>query len=714
MAPLVVSFAEPRLRAPLLVIVATLTLITVEGIYTHALQGAQRYDITARTSTIKMALQLVIAVIAIQAGAGLATLLAAMGLTLAISCWWQRRRVHDVYRAGLDAPPAAMTPDVRAYLLPLSIVAVLDAIVWDRSPVFFLGLYATSEDIAYYSLAFGLATRIMVVPGIVAGALLPALSALHGSGAPEEFVHVYHSALRYVALVGAPLAALMAALGPGVITWLYGDAYLPAAPLLGAMAGVALLAALRGVVWTALRAVGDRSCALTATAVAAVVNLGAGGRARPALDHHGRGDRHHRRPAHRDHLGRRRHAADAPHGPAGDGPRQGRGRRRAHAGRRLVAGRRLPPSGPPGGGRRRRARRLPSRLRRGPPGGPARVGLHHHLHPPAARDARLRRSFLRSLMRILVTGGAGFIGSTLVDACLAQGHDVAVVDDLSSGAATNVASAARFYEVDVRTRAFDEVLATERPELISHHAAQVSVRRSVDEPVLDAEINVLGTLNVLEAARRHGVRRVVFASTGGAIYGEPDAPRADETHPRRPQSPYAIAKLAAEHYLEGYRRSRAGGGGAALRQRVRPAPGPARRGRRGGDLHPAHPGRTDADASSATASRCATSSTWTTSCAPTCSPTQVALDGIAEPVFNVGTGHGTSVNALWAALAKIAQPAVSPSHEPARTGDLVRSVLDATRARTTLGWEPRVDIATGLARTWDWFEARARRDRLAA
>jgi O-antigen/teichoic acid export membrane protein len=273
-APLVVSFAEPRLRAPLLVIVATLVLITVEGIYTHALQGAQRYDITARTSTIKMALQLVIAVVAIRAGAGVATLLAAMGLTLAISCWWQRRRVHDVYRAGLDAPPAAMTPDVRAYLLPLSVVAVLDAIVWDRSPVFFLGLYATPEDIAYYSLAFGLATRIMVVPGIVAGALLPALSALHGSGAPEEFVHVYHSALRYVALVGAPLAALMAALGPGVIAWLYGDAYLPAAPLLGAMAGVALLAALRGVVWTALRALGDRSCALTATAVAADVNVG--------------------------------------------------------------------------------------------------------------------------------------------------------------------------------------------------------------------------------------------------------------------------------------------------------------------------------------------------------------------------------------------------------------------------------------------------------
>jgi O-antigen/teichoic acid export membrane protein len=274
MVPVVLAFAEPRLQLPLLVIVATLSLITVEGIYTHALQGAQRYDITARTSTLKMALQLLVAVLAIQADAGLPLLLGGMALTLAVSCWWQRRRVREVYRAGLDAPPQALTADVRAYLLPLSIVAVLDAIVWDRSPVFFLGLYASSEDIAFYSLAFGLATRIMIVPGIVAGALLPALSALHGRGAPDEVEQLYRTALRYVALAGTPLAAVMAALGPGVIAWLYGDAYLPAAPLLGAMAGVGLLAALRGVVWTALRAVGDRHCALTATAVAAVINVG--------------------------------------------------------------------------------------------------------------------------------------------------------------------------------------------------------------------------------------------------------------------------------------------------------------------------------------------------------------------------------------------------------------------------------------------------------
>lgn len=272
--PLVLAAADTEIRAPLLVVVATLFLVTIEGIYTHALQGAQRYDITARTSTIKMALQLVVAVVAVRYGADLAMLLAGMAVTLVVSCLIQRRRVLAIYGDALPARPAPMTADVRAYLLPLSIVAVLDAIVWDRSEVFFLGLYAASEDIAYYSLAFGLATRIMIVPAIAVGALLPAFSALHGGNDPTEFGLLYQGALRYVALVGAPLAAMVAALAPALVEVLYGAAYLPAASLVGVLAAVALLSALRQVAWAALRAVGDRRCALTATAVAAVVNVG--------------------------------------------------------------------------------------------------------------------------------------------------------------------------------------------------------------------------------------------------------------------------------------------------------------------------------------------------------------------------------------------------------------------------------------------------------
>jgi O-antigen/teichoic acid export membrane protein len=271
--PLILWLAPGAVRGAFLVILAQLFLITTESLYSYALQGAQRYDVTTRTSTIKMGLQLVVASLAILYGADLFVLISGLALTLIVSCLIQRRRAHEVYHESLKAPVAPMTAEARAYLLPLSIVAVLDAIVWDRSEVFFLGLYASSEDIAFYSLAFGLATRIMIIPGIAVGALLPAFSTLHGRGHPEEFRRLYQLALRYVGLAGAPLAAVLAALAPGLTVWLYGEAYLPAARLMGVMAAVSLLSALRAVAWAALRAVGDRRCALTATAIAAVVNL---------------------------------------------------------------------------------------------------------------------------------------------------------------------------------------------------------------------------------------------------------------------------------------------------------------------------------------------------------------------------------------------------------------------------------------------------------
>ena len=231
-------------------------------------------------------------------------------------------------------------------------------------------------------------------------------------------------------------------------------------------------------------------------------------------------------------------------------------------------------------------------------------------------------------MRILVTGGAGFIGSNVVDGFLADGHDVAVVDDLSAGSAANVSRRARLHRVDIRSADLDAVFASERPEVVSHHAAQVSVRRSVEEPIVDADVNVLGSLNVLEAARRHGVRRVIFASTGGAIYGD----------------------------------------GEQVRDFVYV-----------GDVVCAN----------------------------------MAALGVpaAEPVVvNVGTGRGTSINALWRALAAIAQPGVGPYHEPARAGDILCSVLDPGRATAMMGWRPEVALEDGLRRTWEWFKAAAARE----
>ena len=316
-------------------------------------------------------------------------------------------------------------------------------------------------------------------------------------------------------------------------------------------------------------------------------------------------------------------------------------------------------------------------------------------------------------MRILVTGGAGFIGSNVVDGFLAGGHDVVVVDDLSAGSAANVSRRARLHRVDIRSAELDAVFASERPEVVSHHAAQVSVRRSVDEPILDADVNVLGSLHVLEAARRHGVRRVIFASTGGAIYGEMEpGTAADEHHPCRPRSPYAIAKLAVEHYLEGYRMA---GGLETVVLRYANVYGPRQdpHGEAGviaifiqrilGGLTPVIYGDGEQVRDFVYVGDVVRAN-------------MAALTVPAsEPVVvNVGTGRGTSVNALWRALAAIAQPPVGPYHEPARAGDILRSVLDPGRAAVVMGWRPEIALEDGLRRTWEWFRTAAARERESA
>jgi UDP-glucose 4-epimerase len=310
-------------------------------------------------------------------------------------------------------------------------------------------------------------------------------------------------------------------------------------------------------------------------------------------------------------------------------------------------------------------------------------------------------------MRILITGGAGFIGSHVSDACLAAGHEVAIVDDLSSGSGDNVHGGARWYRVDVRDAELDAVFAEERPEVVVHHAAQVSVRRSVETPQGDADVNVLGSLNVFETARKHRTRRLVFASTGGAIYGEQTAAAADETHPCRPRSPYAVAKLAVEHYLDyfcatfgleavvlryanvyGPRQDPHGEAGvvAIFMQRILAGLAPTIYG--DGEQMRDFVYVDDVVAANLAALDVGT-----------------AVGEMA--IFNIGTGRATSVNALWRVIEAIARPTVSAHHEPVRSGDVRRSVLDASRAARQLGWRPAVDVESGLARTWAWFVQRA-------
>jgi O-antigen/teichoic acid export membrane protein len=273
--PLILWLAPVDLRWPFVVATLALFPMTIEAVYTHAVHGAQRYDLTTQVSTIKMTLHLLASVVAVAMGAGILGLVVGLTLGSLIACALQRSRVRALYPAAAAPVSPAARIEMRAYLVPLSVASVLDTIVWDRSEVFFLRLYTSSEAIAFYSLAFGLATKAMLVPEIVVGALLPAFSALHGGGAPGEFNRVYRTAVRYVALAAAPIAAVTTAVAPGIVTLLYGGDYLPAAHLLGALTWLALVSALRKVAWTALRAVGDRRAVLNATWVSAAVNVAA-------------------------------------------------------------------------------------------------------------------------------------------------------------------------------------------------------------------------------------------------------------------------------------------------------------------------------------------------------------------------------------------------------------------------------------------------------
>ncbi|NOX98120.1 MAG: NAD-dependent epimerase/dehydratase family protein, partial [Nitrospirae bacterium] len=157
------------------------------------------------------------------------------------------------------------------------------------------------------------------------------------------------------------------------------------------------------------------------------------------------------------------------------------------------------------------------------------------------------------MAKILVTGGAGFIGSNLVDRLIKEGHEVVIVDDLSTGLERNLNPEAKFYKMDIREEKLAEVFATEKPDFVSHHAAQMDVRRSVREPMFDAAVNILGSLNIIENCRKHKVKKIIYISTGGAVYGEPDYLPVDEKHPIEPECQYGISKHTVEHYLHLYK-----------------------------------------------------------------------------------------------------------------------------------------------------------------
>ncbi len=304
-------------------------------------------------------------------------------------------------------------------------------------------------------------------------------------------------------------------------------------------------------------------------------------------------------------------------------------------------------------------------------------------------------------MHILVTGGAGFIGSHVVDAFVAAGHHVAIADNLTSGRRENLNPEATFYEVDIRdTELLPKVFEREQPDVVSHHAAQISVGRSINEPLYDAEVNVLGTLNVLECARSlqsAGKAVHVIAISSAAVYGPPEVLPVDEDHPLRPLSPYGASKRATEIYLDVYRQTH------GLKTTVL---------RYGNVYGPRQDPYGEAGVIAIFISKMLAGEAPTVNgsgeqtrdfvyvgdCARANLLVAEAVDAGPGP-YNIGTGEETSVNHLAAVIKDLTGYEGEIVHGPDRPGDVFRNTIESARARQVLRWAPTVDLREGLART---------------
>jgi UDP-glucose 4-epimerase len=302
-------------------------------------------------------------------------------------------------------------------------------------------------------------------------------------------------------------------------------------------------------------------------------------------------------------------------------------------------------------------------------------------------------------LKVLVTGGAGFIGSHVVDALVEAGHEVVIVDDLSTGRASNINPRARFYQMDIRDPHLSEVFEQERFDIVNHHAAQMDVRKSVADPLFDADVNIRGSLNLLECARKSGVRKIVYISTGGAVYGEPEYLPCDEAHPVNPICPYGASKHTVEHYLYMYR-VLYGLAYAVLRYPNVYGPRQDPNGEAGvvaifiGQMlagkQPTIFGSGEQERDFVYVGDCARANL-------------LAMEDHVQGIFNIGSGRGTTINQIYALLSEITGYRRPPVYGPPRAGETFRIFLDATKARREMGWAPQVSLEEGLRRTVAYF-----------
>lgn len=303
-------------------------------------------------------------------------------------------------------------------------------------------------------------------------------------------------------------------------------------------------------------------------------------------------------------------------------------------------------------------------------------------------------------MKILVTGGAGFIGSHIVDAFLSAGHEVCVVDDLSTGFRHNLPPAVPLHVVDIRDAGLGEVFEKEKPEVVCHQAARANVRESFEKPLLYADVNVLGSLNVLECCRRFGVRKVLYASTGGAVYGNPEQLPVTEQHPVNPLDPYGASKHHVEHYLHLYEKN-FGISYTSLRYPNVYGPRQNPFGEAGvvaiftrqmlDGKQPVINGSGEQERDFVSATDIARANL-------------LALNKGDGEIMNIGSGLATSINTIYSELANLTGFERKAVYGPAKDGEVYRIYLNADRAGEILGWAPRVSLTEGLGATVEYFK----------
>ena len=305
------------------------------------------------------------------------------------------------------------------------------------------------------------------------------------------------------------------------------------------------------------------------------------------------------------------------------------------------------------------------------------------------------------MAKILVTGGAGFIGSHVVELFLEKGMQVVILDDLSTGRASNINPQAKFYQMDIRDPKVREVFAAERPDYISHHAAQMDVRRSVAQPLFDADVNILGSINLIECAKEFGVKHFVYISTGGAVYGEPERLPCDENHPINPICQYGASKHTVEHYLYMYNVNY-GLNYTVLRYPNVFGPRQDPHGEAGvvaiftGKMLAGEQITINGDGEQTR------DFVYVRDCAHA---NYLAVTVDHKPgIYNLGWSRPTSVNDIFNALVKITGYPVEAQYGPAKLGETSHIYLDAAKANRELGWLPTLSLEEGLEKTVAYFK----------